>query len=73
MERASAWEKQAEKEPATILDAVENEGWYLEHVGYVYRLTESDSRTKFMSSGLQAAFGGEIIGIYLFRRSTSEH
>ncbi|HLU91595.1 MAG TPA: hypothetical protein VKZ46_03330 [Pedomonas sp.] len=49
------------------IEAIEAEGWRLEHVGYVYRMTGSTSRDKFMASGQQEAVHGEIVGVYLFR------
>lgn len=55
---------------ASILDTIEAEGWLLEHAGYVYRVTRSISRDKFLSSGQQEAVEGEIIGIYIFRIKT---
>jgi hypothetical protein len=51
-----------------VLDAIESEGWRLEHAGYVYRILESVSRDKFFSSGQREAMSGEIVGVYLFRR-----
>jgi hypothetical protein len=51
----------------TVLDSIEAQGWRLEHAGYVFRVTGSESRDKFMSSGQQEAVAGEIMGIYLFR------
>ena len=50
-----------------VIQSIEDEGWRLEHVGYVYRITGSESRDKFLASGQQEAVSGEIIGIYLFR------
>ncbi|MGN6280736.1 hypothetical protein [Frateuria sp.] len=52
---------------ANIIQSIEDEGWRLDHVGYVYRVTGSESRDKFMASGQQEAVSGEIIGIYIFR------
>jgi hypothetical protein len=52
---------------ASVLDRIESEGWRLEHAAYVYRVTGSESRDKFLSSGQQEAVRGEIVGIYLFR------
>jgi hypothetical protein len=49
------------------IQAIENEGWHLEHAGYVYRVTGSVSRDKFLASGQQEAVHGEIVGIYIFR------
>jgi hypothetical protein len=55
-------------EHGTVLDAVESEGWRLEHANYVYRITGSVILDKFLPSGQQEAVSGEIIGVYLFRR-----
>ena len=52
---------------ASILEAVEEHGWHLEHVNYVFRMTETVSRDKFLSSGQQEAVSGEVLGIYIFR------
>ncbi|TCD47132.1 hypothetical protein [Chlorobium sp. N1] len=54
---------------ATVIQSIEDEGWRLEHAGYVYRVTGSESRDKFMASGQQEAVSGEIVGIYIFRAS----
>jgi len=51
----------------SILDAIEEHGWHLEHVNYVFRMTEIVSRDKFLSSGQQEAVSGEVLAIYLFR------
>lgn len=55
------------RQHATVLDSVEGEGWRLEHAAYVYRVTGSVSRDKFLSSGQQEAVHGEIVGVYIFR------
>jgi hypothetical protein len=52
---------------ASTIDSVEAEGWRLEHAGYVYRVTGSVSRDKFLASGQQEAVHGEIVGVYIFR------
>ena len=52
---------------SSSIQAIEEEGWRLEHVGYVYRITGSESRDKFLASGQQEAVSGEIVGIYIFR------
>ena len=52
---------------AHVIQSIEDEGWRLDHVGYVYRVTGSESRDKFMASGQQEAVSGEIVGIYIFR------
>jgi hypothetical protein len=50
-----------------LLEAIEDEGWRLEHAGYVFQQTGSISRDKLMSTGQTAAVTGMIVGIYLFR------
>jgi len=52
---------------ASVLDRIEAQGWRLEHASYVYRVTGSESRDKFLSSGQQEAIRGEIVGVYIFR------
>jgi hypothetical protein len=52
---------------SNVIQSIEEEGWRLEHVGYVYRITGSVSRDKFLASGQQEAVSGEIVGIYIFR------
>jgi hypothetical protein len=52
---------------AGVIQSIEEQGWHLEHVGYVFRHTGSVSRDKFFSSGQQEAVTGQVIGIYLFR------
>lgn len=51
----------------STLEAIEAEGWRLEHAAYVYRVTGSVSRDKFLSSGQQEAVHGEVLGVYIFR------
>jgi hypothetical protein len=55
------------KDYSTLIESIEAEGWRLDHVGYVYRVTGSVTRDKFMASGQQEATSGEIVGIYIFR------
>lgn len=52
---------------ANMIQAIEEEGWRLEDVGYVFRWTGSETRDKFFASGQQESVSGEIIGIYIFR------
>jgi hypothetical protein len=52
---------------ATVLDAIESEGWRLEHASYVFEQTGAVSRDKFMSSGQVTQATGRILGIYVFR------
>jgi hypothetical protein len=55
-------------EHGTVLDAIEGEGWNLNHADYVFRMLGSVSRDKFLSSGQREAVSGEIVGVYIFRR-----
>lgn len=52
---------------SNTIQAIEEEGWRLDNVGYVYRITGSESRDKLLASGQQEAVSGEIVGIYIFR------
>lgn len=52
---------------ANMIQAIEEEGWRLENVGYVFRWTGSETRDKLLASGQQESVSGEIIGIYIFR------
>lgn len=51
------------------LGQIEETGWHLEHVGYVFVETGEIARSKVMSSGSVARTQGYVEGIYLFRRS----
>lgn len=62
--------RQTTHDPTSVIDAIEAEGWHLEHAGYLFRETGSVSRDKFLSSGQTASVTGEIVGIYLFRVRT---
>ena len=50
------------------LGQIEEMGWHLEHVGYVFVETGEIARAKVMSSGSVARTQGYVEGIYLFRR-----
>ena len=52
---------------ADTLTRIEDVGWRLEHVGYVYIITREASRDRGFSSGENTAVSGQTIGIYLFR------
>lgn len=52
-----------------VLAQIEDVGWRLEHVGYVYVETGQVSRDKLMSSGQQVATLGKTVGHFLFRRT----
>jgi hypothetical protein len=51
------------------LGQIEELGWHLEHVGYVFVGTGEVARSKVMSSGSVTRTQGYVEGIYLFRRS----
>jgi hypothetical protein len=51
-----------------ILGQIEELGWHLQHVGYVFVETGEVSRGKVMSSGAVSRTQGYVEGIYLFRR-----
>jgi hypothetical protein len=65
----TAYSHTSHREHANSLDAIEAQGWRLEHASYVFRMIGTESRDKFMSSGQQVAVSGEVVGIYTFRRS----
>lgn len=50
------------------LGQIEEMGWHLEHVGYVFVETGEIARTKAMSAGSVSRTQGYVEGIYLFRR-----
>jgi len=52
-----------------VLAQIEEVGWRLEHVGYVFQETGQQSRDKLLSSGQQVATYGKTVGHFLFRRA----
>lgn len=69
---AGAYTHKKDQAHDSILGSIEAQGWRLEHAGYVFRVTGSESRDKFLSSGQQEAVSGQIIGIYIFRRQEAK-
>ncbi|MGH3158057.1 MAG: hypothetical protein ACRDNF_15980 [Streptosporangiaceae bacterium] len=53
------------------LGQIEEMGWHLEHVGYVFVETGEVARAKALSSGSVTRTQGYVEGIYLFRRRNS--
>lgn len=51
-----------------VLGQIEEQGWRLENVGYVFVETGVDERSKVLSSGSVSRTQGYVEGIYLFRR-----
>jgi hypothetical protein len=66
---AATTTKTREVGAGTDLESIEAEGWRLEHVGYVFRPTGTESRDKFLASGQIETVLGNVVGIYLFRRA----
>ena len=54
---------------ADTLGQIEEMGWHLEHVGYVFVEIGEVARSKALSSGSVTRTQGYVEGIYLFRRS----
>ena len=52
-----------------VLEVVESEGWRLEHAGFVFRPTTTESRDRLLATGQVETVMGEIQGVYLFRRA----
>jgi hypothetical protein len=52
---------------AGAIQAIEQGGWHLEHIGYVYEPLK-EKKTAFTGQNLVT---GQIIGVYTFRRATS--
>lgn len=57
---------------ASMLQKIEEVGWSLEHVGYVFKMTGQSSSEKWLASGQQTAVSGITVGIYLFRNAQSD-
>lgn len=51
-----------------VLGQIEEVGWHLEHVGYVFVETGVNERSKVITSGSVSRTNGYVEGIYLFRR-----
>ena len=52
-----------------VLSQIEDVGWHLDNVGYVYMETGQISRDKLLSSGQEVATLGKTVGHFLFRRA----
>lgn len=50
-----------------VLGQIEDLGWRLEHVGYVFVETGSTSTNRLLSTGEGTVTRGQVQGIYLFR------
>lgn len=54
-----------------VLGQIEELGWRLEHVGYVFIETGSTSTNRVFSTGEGTVIKGQVQGIYLFRTSAA--
>ena len=68
-EATSSGQKRRTTVHTDTLSQIEDEGWLLEDVGYVFEHMGSVSRDKFLSSGQTETVNGQILGVYLFRRN----
>ena len=50
-----------------LLGQIEDKGWKLEHVGYVFIETGSTTTNRVLSTGQGMVTRGNVTGIYLFR------
>jgi hypothetical protein len=50
-----------------LLGQIEEAGWRLEHVGYVFVETGATSTNRVFGTGQGTVTRGEVVGIYLFR------
>jgi hypothetical protein len=69
--RISGWPDdvaRSQSRHSSAIEAIEAEGWKLEHASYVFEQTGFLSRDQFMKSGQAARVTGQILGIYIFRR-----
>jgi hypothetical protein len=55
-------------DPTVILNSVCNEGWDLVNGSFIFAEEGTTSRKQLMSSKVQEAVKGTVIGYYLFRR-----
>ena len=53
-----------------LLGRIEDEGWRLEHTGFVFVETGSTSTGRVLMSGEGTVTRGLVTGVYLFRRTT---
>jgi hypothetical protein len=61
----------AQQDSAGLIQSVEDQGWALHDVGYVFQETASDSKSKALGSGERTAISGKIVGVYLFRAAAT--
>jgi hypothetical protein len=54
---------------ATTLGEIEQLGWRLEHVSYIFMITGETSTARVFVSGEATAVSGVTVGVYLFRNT----
>jgi hypothetical protein len=54
---------------AGILGEIEQLGWRLEHVSYIFMITGETSTARVFASGEATAVSGVTVGVYLFRNT----
>lgn len=71
---SATWEgnviRESHDDQSGLIESIEDQGWTLHHVGYVFQETGSDSKSKAIGSGDRTAVSGKIVGVYLFRVAT---
>lgn len=50
-----------------VLGQIEEVGWHLEHVGYVFIETGATTTNRVLSTGQGTVTRGDVVGVYLFR------
>lgn len=58
----------ARHDDSDLLGRIEDEGWHLEHAGFVFIETGSTSTDRMLFSGEGTVTRGVVSGVYLFRR-----
>lgn len=56
-------------EQPDLLGRIEDEGWHLEHAGFVFVETGSTSTDRMLGTGQGTVTRGVVTGVYLFRRA----
>lgn len=64
--------KKSKMSAPDMLGQIEELGWRLEHVGYVFIETGSTSTNRVLSTGQGTVTRGQVQGIYLFRRAAEQ-
>jgi hypothetical protein len=72
---SATWEgnvtRDSHQDSTGMIESVEDQGWALHDVGYVFQETGADSKSKAIGSGDRTAVSGKIVGVFLFRAVTA--